>query len=119
MAENLDAMKLDMSGLIVNWGKRCTVQRKSATLTGAGRYSGSYAVVASGTFVIEPVRANSRRQEAGLLTDTTHLVYGRFNATLQAEDRLYASGVTYFYDVLGQENEPQHVRLQVKQVARS
>ena len=121
MAENLSGMKADMSGLIVTWGKRCTITRLSTTQTASGRHSGSFATVASGTFVLQAAGDNmSQRVAQGLHAETTHLVYGRFNSTnIKAADRLVASGESYFYDVTALEEYPQHTKLEVKRVKKS
>lgn len=124
MSENLAGIQGDVSGMIGNWGKHCTISRASLTATNSGRYSGSYATVGSGTFIIEPLgskyASKALRQQYGLLDDTTHILYGRTGSSINVEDRIFASGSSYWYDVLSTTDvQVTHVRAQVRLMKKS
>ena len=119
MSENLAGIKADVSGLISTWGKRCIVSRLSSTLTTSGRTSGSFMVKSSGTFWVQPKAGYSKRSNAGLLEDTSHLLLARLSASLLPEDRVLPSGDTYSYDVLDVAEWPTHYLVQMKRVKRT
>ncbi len=125
MSENTAGMQLDVSGLIGNWGKRCTVSRLSVAANAAGRMSGSYTTVASGTMIIEPYSNKGRgkgggRADPGFLDETSHVIFGRYGINVQAEDRVYASGESFFYDVLNvNPNNGIHFEIYARQVKRT
>ncbi len=125
MSENVPDMKLDVSALIGNWGKRCTVSRLSISQNAAGRMSGTYASVASGTFIIEPYSKKGRgggggRADPGFLDETSHVIFGRYGVNVQAEDRVFASGESFFYDVLNvNPNNGVHAEIYARQVKRT
>lgn len=123
MSHNLPEMKLDISGLIDDWGKRTIVSRKSTTLTASKRYSGSFANVLSGTVWIQPVQKTTlgglvgvRRADQGLLDETTHIAIARKTLAIVASDKLLPSGETYAYDVLDTQEDPTHNTIQLRRV---
>ena len=119
MGHNLNGMRADISTLIDDWGKNCVISRFSSTLNASGRHSGSYVGVSSGTYWIQPVQGMSSKEMEGFHEETTHIMFARVTANVQADDKVLPSGETYLYDVLAPiENQP-HTMFQLKRVKRS
>ncbi len=123
MSHNLPEMKLDISGLIDDWGKRTIVSRQSTSLTASKRLSGSFAAVLSGTVWIQPVAGftlggttGTRRAAQGLLDETTHIAIARKTLAVVSADKLLPSGETYAYDVLDTQEDPTHNTIQLRRV---
>lgn len=113
-------MKVDISGLIDDWGKRCLVSRFSANVTASARSSGTFVNVASGVFWIQPVAGSSGRKEKGLEDRTTHMMFARLSSSFKAEDRISASGESYLYDVVSVDGEnPTHLEIQLERIKRT
>jgi hypothetical protein len=106
MSHYLAGMKLDVSGLIDDWGKRTVVSRLSGTMTAAKKFSGTFVNVLSGTLWIQPVQ-------------DTHLAIARKTLALKAADRLAPSGESYLYDVLDLQEDPTHNTIQLRRVKRT
>jgi hypothetical protein len=123
MSHYLAGMKLDVSGLIDDWGKRTVVSRLSGTMTAAKKFSGTFVSVLSGTLWIQPVQDTQqglfKRTEYGLNDETTHLAIARKTLALKAADRLAPSGESYLYDVLDLQEDPTHNTIQLRRVKRT
>ena len=114
-------MKLDISGLIDDWGVNTVILRKSTVQTSSGRFSGVYSAVLSGTLWVQPRTDGgmSVRITGGLLDETTHVAISRKTLSIQAADRLLPSGSAYVYDVLDTDEDPTHNTIQLRRVKRT
>jgi hypothetical protein len=98
-------MKADMSGLVADWGVRCSVKRRTHPTTGSdGHVSSVISTLVSGEVLwIQPVgtRGTFAKGIGGVDTETSHMVFQRSAGTLlRGDDRILLSGSSEEYDVL-------------------
>lgn len=123
-APELATMRLDMSGLITDWGVSSVIRRKSTSRNSAGQISGTDSSVGTELLWIQPFEGQSYNEpghvDAGILDKMTHQAYERFSgAVVTAEDQITVSGDSYEYDVIAVQVLQTHRHLFLKQVKRS
>jgi len=114
----LDQAKMDISGLISEWGVTAVVTRASGSLNGSGRFSGTFVTKTSGTVWIQPDMGNYRRDLPGVLEETSHVAFARKTLNVLSGDRLLPAGDTYEYDVLDIQENPTHNVVMMRRVKR-
>lgn len=121
MSHDLPKMKLDVSGLLDDWGVRSIFKHFSGSTDGSGRRSGAWVAFASGTSWIQPVgdMGADVRQPEGVVEATTHIMFARTTVTLKAEDRVAATGETYEYDISDVAEYPTHREYHLRRVKRT
>lgn len=121
MAENIAAMKLDVSGLLNNtgFGVNAVFKHFSGAVTGTGRKSGAWVAYASNVVMIQDLGGKSYRDERGLLDNATHMMFIDLSQSCAVEDRIVASGDAYEYDVVSIDSFPIHKEVRMKRVLRT
>ena len=93
-----------------------TVRRPAYTYSSTPIASATSTVVDTCTASIFPAGGTLGKERAGLLAETTHMVYLAYTATLQAGDRLTVSGKADYYEVLRVDGFVNHQRAQARYV---
>lgn len=120
----LPTMRLDISGLISDWGISCKVHRKPATRNVAGQVSGSIVSVGTELVWLQPYAGRARGRgeshiDPGILDKSTVEAFVRYSGVaMQVDDRLVATGQAYEYDVLSVQVLDTHQYLWLQQVKR-
>lgn len=120
----LAAMKLDISGLIQDWGVACSIRRQGVTLNTAGQVSAARTSAATETLWIQPVDSQAFRlgvvKEPGLTDEMYFEYWEHFSGyAMQAGDQVLESGGVYVYDVLAVQKLQTHRHGFLRQVKRS
>lgn len=121
MAENIAAMKLDVSGLLNNtgFGVSAVFKHFSGATTATGRKSGAWVAYASNVVMVQDLGGRSYRDERGLVDNATHVMFIDLSQSCYVEDRIAVSGDTYEYDVVSIDQFPTHKEVRMKRVLRT
>ena len=116
----LPGMKAELTALVLEWGKACSISRFISTLNSQGRLSGSFVVQsASQKLWIQPVGGASDIIEQGIDEQTTHLAWEDYAGfEMEAKDRVLPLGESYEYDVIRVHREESQLVTELKLVRR-
>lgn len=113
-------MREEISSLVQEWGKNCTISRNVLVTTADGRESGGFATQATEILWIQPVdRGGSDVKTKGIDEETTHYAWQKYSGyAMRAKDRILESGATYSYDVVRVHVKESHRLSELKLVTR-